>query len=172
VLWQFPWPGETQRISQPVIVPEDRVFVSTGYGIGGKMLRIRSDHEGRLAAELLWESRGLKAKFSNVVWREGFLYGLDDGILTCLDGETGERRWKAGRYGHGQVILASDLLIVLAESGEVVLVPADPSAQREVGRFPAVSGKTWGHPALAGPRLVVRNDREAACYELALEETK
>ena len=167
VLWQFPWPGETQRVSQPVVVPGDRVFVSSGYGIGGKLLQVRAGGEGGLAVELLWESRGLKAKFTNVVHRDGFLYGLDDGILACLDVESGQRRWKAGRYGHGQLILAGDVLVVLGESGDVALVAADPRAHVEVARFAGVAGTTWGHPALAGRLLLVRNDREAACYELA-----
>jgi len=111
----------------------------------------------------------MKAKFSNVVHRNGYLYGLDDGILACVDAADGERQWKGGRYGHGQVILVHDLLLVLGENGRVALVEAAPGAYRELAAFPALEGKTWNHPALAGRLLVVRNDREAACYELPLE---
>jgi outer membrane protein assembly factor BamB len=170
VLWEFEWPGQTERTFQPVVLPGDRVFVSSGYGVGGKLLRVRADPDGGLSVDLLWESRGLKAKFTNVVYADGFLYGLDDGILVCLDPETGERRWKRGRYGHGQILLVEDLLLVLGENGNVALVEVSPEAYREVSRFPALEGKTWNHPALAGPYLIVRNDREAACYELPLRE--
>ena len=111
----------------------------------------------------------MKAKFTNVVHREGYLYGLDDGILASVDLASGERRWKGGRYGHGQLILVHDLLLVLAEDGRVVLVEATPEAHRELATFSALEGKTWNHPALAGRLLFVRNDREAACYELPLE---
>jgi outer membrane protein assembly factor BamB len=167
VLWRQAWPpGE--NTAQPVILPGDRVFFSTGYGVGGKMFRVRWDGAGGAAADPLWESRGLKAKFTTVVHRDGFLYGLDDGILVCLDAETGERRWKRGRHGHGQILLVDDLLVVSGEDGSVALVEADPEAWRELGRFAAIEGKTWNHPALAGPLLLVRNAREAACYELPL----
>ena len=166
VLWRHPWPGQTERISQPVVLPGDRVFLSSGYGIGGKLFRVRRDDGGGVSVELLWESRGLKAKFTDVVYGEGYLYGLDDGILVCLDPEDGRRRWKRGRYGHGQVIRVDDLLIVQAESGDVVLVEASPERHRELARLSALDGKTWNHPALAGRRLLVRNDREAACYVL------
>jgi outer membrane protein assembly factor BamB len=168
VLWQYPWPSGTENVSQPVVLSDDRVFVSTGYGVGGKMLRVTAVAQSTANVEVLWESRAMKAKLSNVVHRDGFLYGLDDGILACVDAESGERVWKAGRYGHGQTILVGDVLLIQAESGDVVLVRATPVGHRELARLEALDGKTWNHPALAGNRLLVRNDREAASYELAL----
>jgi outer membrane protein assembly factor BamB len=108
----------------------------------------------------------LKAKFTNLVYRDGFIYGLDDGIMVCLDANTGELKWKEGRYGHGQEILAGDSLLVMAESGEVVLLEPNPTQPRELTRFSALSQKTWNPPALAGEFLLVRNDKEAACYRL------
>jgi outer membrane protein assembly factor BamB len=166
VLWSHAWPGGTECVSQPVRLPDDRVYLSSGYGVGGRLFRVAATASGALDAEVMWESRSLKAKFTNVVYREGFLYGLDDGILACVDAADGERRWKGGRYGHGQLILADDLLIVQAERGDVFLVEATPERHRELGRLDALDGKTWNHAALAGRRLLVRNDREAAAFEL------
>ena len=167
LLWSFEWPSGTERTFTPLVLPEDRVFVSGGYGVGARLLEVRRSVED-FGADLVWSSPALKAKFTNVVWRDGFLYGLDDGILACVDAASGGRRWKGGRYGHGQTLLVDDLLLVLAEDGEVALVEAEPTAYRELGRFAALSGKAWNVPALAGPYLVVRNDREAACFELPL----
>ncbi len=169
LLWQFPWPDGQPNVSQPLPLPGDRLFASSGYGVGGKLLQLERDGDGNLSPKLLWESPRLKAKFTNVVAHGGRLYGLDDGTLVCLDPETGERCWKEGRYGHGQVILAGDLLLVQAEDGQVALVEPDPSGLKELGRFTALGGKTWNPPALATPYLLVRNDREAACYELEVE---
>lgn len=166
LLWSHLWPPGTENVSQPVVLPENSVFLSTGYGVGGKLLGLHHAPDGSWKVELQWETQGLKAKFTNVVYRDGHLYGLDDGILVCLDAATGSRRWKAGRYGHGQVLLVGDLLLVMSENGDVVLVAADPENHRELARLPALSGKTWNHPAMAGRYLFVRNDREAAAYEL------
>jgi hypothetical protein len=58
------------------------------------------------------------------------------------------------------------LLLVVTDSGEAVLVAADPDRHTELGRFQAVSGKTWNHPVVAHGRLYVRNAAEMACYEL------
>jgi outer membrane protein assembly factor BamB len=168
VLWRQPWPRGTENVSQPVLLPGDRVFLASGYDVGARLFEV-SAASGSLQARTVWESRGLKAKFTNVVLHDGYLYGLDDGILVCLDPADGSRKWKRGRYGHGQVLLVDDLLLVQAESGEVVMVEPRPDAHRELGRFPALRDKTWNHPALAGDRLLVRNDREAACYRLPTE---
>lgn len=178
VLWQQPWPNTTECIAQPVPLPKDHLFVSSGYGIGCKLFQILPHEDNQLKATLVWETPRLKAKFTNVIHRDGYIYGLDDGVLVCLDLANGQRRWKRGRYGHGQVILVdgpdetkdqNSLLLVSAESGDVLLVEVNPNESRELTRFPALANKTWNNPALAGQYLLVRNDREAACYELPLE---
>ena len=168
ILWQHAWPENTECVAQPLPLPGDRVFVSSGYGIGGKLFQIQHDGNGAWQATLAWETPRLKAKFASMVLHGGYIYGLDDGIMACLDPANGERKWKGGRYGHGQLILVEDVLLVQAENGEVVLVELVPEAHHELARFAALEGKTWNHPALAGSYLLVRNDREAACYELAV----
>ena len=108
----------------------------------------------------------MKAKFTNIVHYNGNIYGLDDGVFACLDAFTGALRWKSGRYGHGQVILVGDLLIVTAENGSVFLLEAAPGEHRELARLNALTGKSWNPPALAGEYLLLRNHREAVCYRL------
>ncbi len=104
---------------------------------------------------------------------QGHAYGNDNGILTCLDLKNGERKWKGGRYGKGQLLLLenSGLLLIAAEQGQVVLVSASPDAFVEVVSFKALEGKTWNHPVVVGDRLYLRNSQEAAAYRLPLEPT-
>jgi outer membrane protein assembly factor BamB len=172
LLWSFPWTN-SQHVdcSQPIpgAGASDQVFVSTGYGKGCALVRVERSAEAPWPVHAVWESNQLKTKFTSAVLQRGYVYGLDDGILECVDLKTGKRRWKDGRYEHGQVLLAGDLLLVQAEDGRVVLVEPNPEGLRELGRLRALDGKTWNNPALAGPFLLVRNDREAACYELPLE---
>ena len=168
VLWEYKWPGGHPHVSIPVLLPGDRVLISSGYGTGSELLQIKKAADGKWSATRIWKSIRLKAKFTNVVYRDGFIYGLDDGILVCLDAADGSLKWKEGRYGHGQVILSGSLLLVTDESGDLALVEPVPEAHRELTRFPALHGKTWNPPALAGEYLVVRNDKEAACYRLPI----
>ena len=169
VLWSHPWPAGMPSVSQPLPLSGDRLLVSAGYGMGSKLFEIRADASGELRVSLRWETPRLKAKFANLVYHNGFVYGLDDGILVCLDPETGDLRWKRGRYGHGQLILVEDLLLVQTEKGEIVLVDPSPEGLKELTRFRVMNGKTWNSPALAGPYLLVRTEQEAALFELPVE---
>jgi outer membrane protein assembly factor BamB len=114
--------------------------------------------------EQVWRSLGMKTKFTNVVVRGEHVYGLDEGRLSCMDLASGRRVWKGSRWGHGQVLGVGEHLLLQAEDGEVVILEASPEGERVVGRFPALDGKTWNHPVLAGRHLLVRNDREAVCF--------
>lgn len=159
---------ETQyRILQPLVVGDASLLMNNRL-IGTSRLDL--DHEnGQLTARERWTSRSMKSDFSDYVAYQGNLYGFDINIFACIDLETGDRRWKGGRYGHGQVLLLPDAgqLLVLTEDGEVVLLRADPEQHEERARLPVLHGKTWNHPALVGSRLYLRNSEEAVALELA-----
>ena len=166
VLWEHSWPTSMGiNVAQPLVVGANRFVLTAGYGHGAALVEV-SGAGGAMSARALWESKEIKTKFNSAVYHEGHVYGLDEGILACVDAATGERRWKGGRYGYGQVLLASGHLIVTTEEGEVVIVRASPEAHAEVARFKAVEGKTWNVPAIADGRLLVRNATEMACFKL------
>ena len=170
LLWREQWPVPGEKITPPLALSHDRLLVSAGYGAGSRLLRLApADGGGGLRVEEIWRSPRLKSKFASMVLHGGTVYGLDDGVLTALDSETGERRWKSGRYGHGQIVLVGDLLLIQTEKGGVALVEANPDEHRELAHLAALDGKTWNPPALAGNYLLVRNNRAAACYRLAVE---
>ncbi len=172
LLWKQPWvKSYAECVSQPVPLPNNQLLVSTGYGAGAKLFQISRNHADEFNVVTIWETVYLKAKFTNIIYYEGYLYGLDDGIFACINPVDGTRQWKRGRYGHGQTLLISDVLLVLTESGEVVLVEPDPDNHREHARFSVLKGKTWNTPALAGDYLLVRNDKEAVCYQLPIRGT-
>ena len=169
LLWSHPWNTSMGiNVSQPIVVGPNRFFISAGYGQGAALVEI-SGSGNNLSARALWENTNMKNKFNSSVVHEGHAYGLDEGILTCVDINTGDRKWKGGRYGYGQVILASGHLIVSAENGELVLVRATPQQHTEVARFQAINGKTWNYPAIAGGKLLMRNANEMAAFNIAAQ---
>ncbi|MCA1567477.1 MAG: PQQ-like beta-propeller repeat protein [Acidobacteria bacterium] len=166
-LWSHPWDVSMGiNVSQPLVVGANRFFISAGYGKGAALVELQGSGRS-FTTKSVWENINLKTKFNSPVVHNGHVYGLDEGILTCVDLATGERKWKGGRYGYGQVILASNHLIVTTDAGEIVLVKADPAGYAEVTKFSALTGKTWNVPALANGRLLVRNSSEMAAYNLA-----
>lgn len=170
VLWSYPWTRNHPHVAQPVVLPNDQLLVASGYGTGAELLQIRNGEAW--SATKVWKSIRLKPKFANVIYLDGCIYGLDDGVMVCVDAANGELKWKEGRYGHGQVILVGKLLLVMAERGDVVLLEPVPNEHRELTRFTAFHDKTWNPPALAGEYLLVRNDKEAACYRLPLADAR
>ena len=166
VLWEYPWKTQFDvNAAQPLIIGDNRVFISSGYGTGAAVIELTKS-DGRFAVREVWRNIVMKNQFTSSVLHDGFIYGLDESILACIDPATGERKWKGGRYGYGQVMLASGHLIVLTEDGDLALVRATPESHQEIVRFPVLDGKTWNHPAMADGYLLVRNLKEMAAFDL------
>jgi outer membrane protein assembly factor BamB len=168
-LWRHAWSGSP--ILQPGRTPEGDLLIATADmsgGMGTRRIAVSRGPAGWTVEER-WTSRGLKPYFSDFVVHEGHAFGFDGSILACIGLGDGQRRWKGGRYGHGQLVLLpdQDLLLVLSEDGELALVKATPEAFTEVARVPAIEGKTWNHPALVGDVLLVRNAEEMAAFRLS-----
>ncbi|MBX7166164.1 MAG: PQQ-binding-like beta-propeller repeat protein [Pirellulales bacterium] len=168
VIWSHKprdWAGPP--ICQPQQIDAESVVVPLGDGIGLARLKI-SRASDTWQVETQWTSKQLRPSYNDFVSYEGFLYGFDQNIFTCIDAATGKRRWKQGRYGFGQVLLLRPVgqLIVLGEDGAAVLLTATPDRHEERGRFAAIAGKTWNHPIVVGDRLYVRNGEMAACFAL------
>jgi outer membrane protein assembly factor BamB len=183
VLWEHVWAEDrdtTASCSQPVPLDGDRLFLSKGYSVGGgSLLSIKRDAKGNLSAVPLWDppiKPVMKTKLGNVVVRDGFIYGIDDVLLECVEIETGAVQWKKRRrpeFGHGQIMLIGNVILVLSETGELALVAADPHEYRELASIQALSDAnvTWNNPAFAPPYLLIRNAREAACYRLPRKDS-
>ncbi|MCX8109303.1 MAG: PQQ-like beta-propeller repeat protein [Verrucomicrobiae bacterium] len=166
LLWEYPWTVQNNNmISMPVIVGTNKFFISAGYGAGCALVEI-VEKDGRFMARQVWRNRNMRNKFNASVLYDNHIYGLDEGVLACIDVTTGKTRWRDGRYGYGQLLLASGHLIVLGGEGELALVRASPDRRHEVARINALSGKTWNVPALSQGLLLVRNCAEMACYDL------
>jgi outer membrane protein assembly factor BamB len=166
LLWEYAFPGQMDmNCSQPVVVDEAHVLLSSAQGPGAALLEISKTGEA-YAARAVWQNNRMKNKFNSSVLYQGFIYGFDEAILACIDPQTGEVKWKGGRYGYGQLLLAGGYLVVVTEQGDVVLVRATPEGHRELARFSAIEGRTWNIPAIDNGLLLVRNSSEMACFRL------
>ena len=169
VLWQNPWGFS---IVQPALTENGNLLISaigTSGGVGIRRIAVRHE-SGEWTVEERWTSRGLKPYFNDFVIHNGYAFGFDGSILACIDLKDGNRKWKGGRYGNGQIVLLAeqDLLLVLSEEGELALVRATHNQFTELARSPAIEGKTWNHPVLVGDVLLVRNGQEMAAFRLLL----
>jgi outer membrane protein assembly factor BamB len=167
LLWEHAWKG--YPIVQPGLTPEGDVLISVTDSSGLRRL-VAAHAADTWKVEERWTTNGLKPYFNDFVVHNGYAYGFDGSILSCIDLKDGQRKWKGGRYGNGQMVLLADqdVLLVLSEAGELALVSATPDQFKELGRFRALEGKTWNHPVVVGDMLLVRNGEEMAAFRLAL----
>jgi len=165
VLWSHAWQG--MPIIQPALLPGGGLLVSVSQLKGTRRLDPVQGAAGWTVAAR-WTTMALKPYFNDSVIHKGHAYGFDARILACVDLTTGERVWKGGRYGNGQILLLpeQDLLLVLSEEGDLALVQARPDGFTELAKEPALEGKTWNHPVIAAGRLFVRNGQEMAAFRL------
>ena len=167
LLWEHQWPGVP--IVQPGLTADGDVLISVSDSSGIRRLAVAHTSSGWTATER-WTSEYLNPYFNDFVVHKGHAFGFDGSTLACIDLKDGGRKWKGGRYGHGQLVLLpdQDVLLVLSEEGELALVKASPDQFTELARFPAIKGKTWNHPVVVGDVLLVRNGEEMAAFRLSL----
>lgn len=171
VLWENAWAGAP--MVQPASLPGGDLLITSADAMGGlgvRRLGLTQGPGGWTVAER-WTSRGLKPYFNDYVTHKGHAYGFDGNILSSVNFENGERAWKGGRYGNGQMLLLADqdLLLVTSEEGELALVSATPDKFTEIARIPALNAKTWNHPVIVGDVLLVRNGEEMVAFRLSLD---
>lgn len=177
VLWEYAWAGQSNAaasVSQPVALSEDRLLLSKGYQQGAVVLDIKSADSDSASSPYVatfnWGNPSvLKTKFTNVAQREGFLYGLSDGILECVAAVDGSRQWKRGRYGHGQLLRVGQRLLLLSEKGMLHLIALSPQGLQEQGEMKVMKQQCWATLCLYGNQLLVRSVDEIACYQLPLQ---
>lgn len=166
---QFRWRARmaaSVNAATPLVIG-DRIFLSASYGTGAVLLQLAGD-----ALKSLWSGDDvLSNHYSTSVHRDGYLYGFEGRqefgqSLRCIELASGKVMWTVERFGAGSVILAGERLVIVRESGELVLAPASPTGFAPSGRASLLPGVVRAYPALAAGRLYVRNERTLAAFDL------
>ena len=165
--WSQPWATSySVNAADPIFLPPDRFFISSGYDTGASLLRVARTGDDFEAKEL-WRNRAMKNHFSSSVRVEGHIYGFDNATLKCIAVDDGEPCWRQRGFGKGSLIGADGQLIILGDEGTLALVEPTPEEYREKGRVKALSEGGWAPPVLAGEWLYLRDAHEIVCLNLA-----
>ena len=158
--------NNTANITTP-IYSNGKVFFTSAYGTGGALLGLKASGES-VSAQEIYFTRNMQNHHGGVVLVDGYLYGFNNSILTCLEFETGKVMWRDRSVGKGSVAYADGRLYVLSEDNVVGLVEASPKGYRETGRFTIADQgwPSWAHPAVSGGRLYLRNQNVLASYDV------
>lgn len=168
LLWRVPVKTALGRhVTTPVVV-EDTVIVAS-HQAGMVAVKV-SRTDGDIKAAVAWTSKESAINFASPVAVGQYLYGVGPARnLFCLDVRTGRQTWsvdsflKSGGGRHFASLLVIDAhILVLTDSGELVIIAADPKEYREAARF-QVCGTNWCSPAWTDGRLYLRDARELKC---------
>lgn len=150
-----------------VLIADNLVFSSSNYGTGAALVRLQAGG-GRVQAQQVYQTKDMKNHHGGMVLVDGFVYGSNDGILTCLELTSGRVAWRE-RTGKGSVVYADGRIIFRSERGPVRLVGATPESYQEFGQFdqPQRSNRAaWPHPVVAQGKLFLRDQDKLLCYQL------
>ncbi len=165
--WRHSWQTSYDvNAATPVFLPNDKVFISSGYDKGATVLQMKVN-SGRVTVEEIWKSRVMKSHFASSVLHGNYLYGFDNAILKCIDANTGKEQWAERGFGKGSLMSADGHLIILGERGNLALAEATPLGYREKASAQVLNGRCWTVPTLAGGKLYMRNQKEMVCLDMS-----
>ncbi len=154
------------------LVVGDLIFVSATYETGAALLRVKDN-----ALSDVWSSdEAMSNHYATSVVHNGYLYGFHgrqefNPSFRAVELSTGKVRWSEDKFHAGTVTLAGDTLVILRETGELILADASPQGFRPIARAQIVPPTLRAHPALADGFLYVRNSDTnnhdtLACFDL------
>jgi outer membrane protein assembly factor BamB len=158
--------NDVANVATPVFW-NNKVFFSSAYGTGGGLLDLTVQN-GEMSSKEIYFTRSMNNHHGGVVLVDGYLYGFNDSILTCLEFATGKMMWRHRSVGKGSVTYADGSLYIQSEDNVFGLADATPSGYRETGRFtiPDKGLPSWAHPAISDGRLYVRNQDTVIAYDI------
>jgi outer membrane protein assembly factor BamB len=166
LLWKYSWPTyDFVNVATPILIPPDRVFISSGYDQGAALLRVHQTGEA-LNVKEIWRNREMKNHFSNSVYYSGVIYGFDNAIFKAIAADSGQTLWREKGFGTGSVILAGSYLIILSDSGELLLAKANRQELLVKKRIQVLLGKSWTPPSISTSNIYLRNHTEAVCLAI------
>ena len=172
LLWRYNRPvNQTANVSTPIWFGQT-IFAASDYGTGGGLVWVKKAGKGFQAQEMYF-TRKMKNHHGGLILVDGYLYGADDAILTCLDYKTGDVKWADRGPGKCSLLYADGMLYARNENGPVSLVEATPKGCRIKGKFdqPDRSNKnSWPHPVIANGMLYLRDQDVLLCYDVRAEK--
>jgi outer membrane protein assembly factor BamB len=142
----------------PLIVG-DTIFVSATYGTGAAAIQV----QGGQLKDLWSGDEILSNHYASSVYANGVLYGYHgrqefNPSFRAVDFKTGMVKWNVDAFHAGSVTLAGDRLLILKETGELILAAATPQAYRPLAQAQILPMTVRSLPALSDGFLYARNN--------------
>ena len=167
VVWSYPWKTQPSvNASDPIVIGQE-IFLTSGYNYGCGLIKIEQGQPVKV-----WENKNMRSKLSGPVVINGYLYGIDDKQLVCLEWKTGEKKWSEPSVGMGSLMAADGKLIVLSEKGKLMIVGVTPEKFDLISSAQILEGRCWTMPTLANGKIYARNAKGMlVCLDVSVKKT-
>ena len=159
ILFEHPWRTSYDvNASNPQFL-DNKVFMASGYGMGYTVIDVAGSKP-----KVLHKDEDTRMIFQNSLLVDGDIMGVfgDKGIdaeLIRMDMATGKARWKKSMPGtRGSSLLIGEHLVILAETGDLVVGKPTRSGWTELGRIKPLDKLCWSYLAYSNGRLFARNN--------------
>ncbi len=174
LMGSYAWPTQHNgNIATPQVL-DDYVFVSAGYGMGCTLLRLRPDADRLQLVEVYCKrNKPLRTHHGTAVAVGRHLFGFDgdndNARLTCFSLIDGTPIWDTRQVKNGKIVAVGGYLVILTQTGELILVQATPDEYRPVATVPlGYNGQqNWALPVVVDGRLYVRGPDRIECLSVA-----
>jgi len=163
-LWEFKWKTSYGVNAADPIIDGDKIFITSGYNKGSALLKIDGGN-----AESVWVNKNMRSQMSGPVLLDGYVYGIDDKQLACVEMKSGDLKWTSKVSAKGSLMAADGKLIILSEKGKLVIAEASPESFKEISSAKILKGKCWTMPVLANGKIYARNaDGDLVCVDMSV----
>lgn len=126
------------------------------------LIKFSVNGQGSLTANKLWSASIFKYSYDPPVYYKGYLYGLNGRILSCVNAESGETKWKSRGVGDGFVILVNGLLVIQTKTGKLHVGSATPEGWKEFDQVTLFKDVSWSEPSYSCGAIFSRSHGEIA----------
>jgi outer membrane protein assembly factor BamB len=170
VLWRHPHKNQLGlNISTPVWGPDNRLFVSSGYDGGSRMIRL-SRIDGRTTTGEVWFNNRMRLHFGTALRIGQLVLGssgdFGPAFITALDVDTGAEVWRERSFARAQMVYANGTLVIVDEDGEIAIASISDEGLRVHARKAILTENAWTPPTLVGSRLYVRDRKDILALDL------
>ncbi len=166
LLWRYPWKTSYQVNAATPIAVDDYVFISSGYGSGCAVLKIRKTGSTFKADPPVYKSLKLQNHFASSVYYKGHIYGFKNDILVCFGFQSRKVKWSERGFGKGSLLIAGAHLIVLGDAGRLAIAKADPEGFKIESQVKIETDLSWTVPVMANKLLYYRDQEKVICLDL------
>jgi outer membrane protein assembly factor BamB len=161
-LWRHPWVTSYDVNAATPIIDGDKVFLSSGYNKGCLLLQFSSQ-----PPKVLWQNKNMRNHVNSCILWQGYLYGIDDSELKCLDLKTGDVKWSESSPSKGSLTCAGGKFLVYSQTGRIAAAELSPAGYKELSGVQILQGRdTWAAPVLANGKLYCRSLEDLVCLDV------